>query len=128
MSTVQQGDVRGQFERFPQLVGGHDDSFAGGQGLAQEALQDGDGAVVKRREGLVEQHHGRLVEKRAGHRQALPHAAREFAHQAVTDAFQTGAFQPFVGRFLGVRKAVELAEENQVFERRKLVVDRNAVP
>ena len=90
-------------------------------------LQDGDGAVVERGERLVEQQHRRLVQERAGHRQALAHAARELAHQAVADAIEAGAFQPFERRPPRVGQAVERREELQVFERRKLVVDRDAV-
>ena len=113
---VQQRDVRGQFQRFAQLVGGHDDGAAFGQRFAQQALQHGDGAVVERGEGLVEQQHGRLVQERAGHRQALPHAARELAHQAVLHALEAGALQPFHGRFPRIGQAVEPAEEPQVLE------------
>src|ERR1039458_7802096 len=54
--------------------------FSLGQGFAQEALEDGDGAVVERGEWLVEQQHGRLMQERAGHGQAFPHAAGELAH------------------------------------------------
>ena len=91
---------------------------------AQQALQDRDGAVVERRERLIEQQHAGIVQEGAGHRQALAHAARKLAHQAVANALQAGALQPFERRSPRVGQAVELAEERQVFERRKLVVDR----
>ena len=53
------------------------------QELPEQVLQHGDGAVVERGEGFVEQQQGRIMQERAGHRQPLAHAARELAHQAV---------------------------------------------
>src|ERR1039457_4755140 len=57
LAAVEQRDVRGQFQGLTQLVGGHDDGLAVGQRLAQQTLQHGDGAVVERGEGFVEQQH-----------------------------------------------------------------------
>src|ERR1017187_5799166 len=57
LAAGEQRDVRGQFQSLPQLVGGHDDGLAVGQRLAQQALQHGNGAVVERGEGFVEQQH-----------------------------------------------------------------------
>jgi len=54
------------------------------------------------------------MQERAGDGEPLPHATREFAHQAVADALQAGAFQPFVGRLLGLAGR-RVAEERQVF-------------
>jgi hypothetical protein len=79
-------------------------------------LQHGDGAVVERGERLVEQQHGRLMQEGAGHRQALPHAAGELAHQAVFDAFEAGALQPFHGGLVGIGQIVEPPEQAQIFE------------
>src|SRR5664279_479931 len=127
LAAVEQRDVRGQFQGLTQLVGGHDDSLAVGQRLAKQALQHGDGAVVERGEGFVEQQHFGPVEEGAGDCQALPHAAREFADQAVLDAIEAGALQPVQGGLLRIRDAVELAEQHQILQRRKLVVDADAV-
>src|ERR1017187_1641219 len=127
LAAVEQRDVRGQFEGLPQLVGGHDDGLAVGQRLAQQALQHGDGAVVERGEGFVEQQHFGSMEEGAGYGQALPHAAREFADQSILHAIEAGALQPVQGGLFWIRNTVELAEQGQILQRRKLVVDADAV-
>src|ERR1019366_10521306 len=101
--------------------------LAVGQRLAQQTLQYGDGTVVERGEGFVEQQHFGSMEEGAGHRQALPHAARELADQPVLYAIEAGALQPFQGGSLGIRDAIELAEQDQILQGRELVVDADAV-
>ena len=90
----------------------HDDGFTGRQRLTQQSLEYRDGAVVKCGERLIEQHYFGVVQKGTGHRQTLPHTARELAHQSIADALQSSAFQPFIGRFAGVGQIVQLAEES----------------
>ena len=95
--------------------------------VGEQRLQHRDGAVVERGERLVEQQHFGIVQKGARHRQPLPHAARKFAHQAIADALEAGAFQQFVGPLAWVGQAVEAAEEHQILDGGKLVVKRDAV-
>ncbi len=120
-------DVRGKLQSLPQLVRGHDDGLALRQRLPQQLLQDGDGAVVEGGERLVQQQHGRVVQERAGHCEPLPHSSRELAHQAVAHALQAGSFQPLQRLGARVVQPVQLAEEREILERRKLVVHRDPV-
>jgi hypothetical protein len=87
-SAIKEGNVRGQLEGFPQLMGGHDDGLAFVERLAQQALQDRDGAVVEcgggRQDSLG-------VAARDGRRW---HAARKLADETVFDTLEAGALQP----------------------------------
>ena len=91
-------------------------------------LQHGDGAVVERGEGFVEQQHFGIVQERPADGQALAHAARKFADQAVADAAETDALQHFIGALARIGQAVEPAEQRQILDRREFVVERDAVP
>src|SRR5262249_40184456 len=55
------------------------------------------------------------------------HAAGELADQAVLDALEAGALQPFEGRAARVGETVEPRVEGQVFEGGELVVNGDAV-
>ena len=98
-----------------------------GAGVGQQLLQDGDGAVVERGEGLVQQQQRRLVQEHAGHGEALAHAARELAHQAVADAVEADLAPAIRRRSGGGWLAHKAAEQPQVLERRQLIVDADAV-
>src|SRR5579875_744965 len=58
---------------------------------------------------------------------ALPRAAGKFAHQAVAHALQAGLFQPLERAAARVGDAVKPRVEHQVLDRRKLIVERNAM-
>src|SRR5271163_4606449 len=60
--------------------------------------------------------------------QALAHAAGEFAHQAVADPIQAGAFQPLRGGAARIVQTIKLTEQAQILERRQLFIDADAVP
>src|SRR4051812_48729114 len=123
----EQRDVRGKLEGFPQLVGRHDNRLTSVQAFAQEALKDRDGLIVESGEGLIEEHDGRLVQKRAGNRETLPHAAGELADEAVLDALEAGALEPFESGATRVGEPVELAEKGEVLERGEFIVHGDAV-
>ena len=127
LSAIEQRHVGGEFQGLAELMGGHDDGLAFGQRLAKEALQHGDGAIVECGEGFIEQQYFGTVQEGSGYGEALAHAARELAHQAIADTFESRALQPFEGRLAGIRQSVEFTEEGQVFERGELVVHADAV-
>ena len=118
--------MRGELKGFAELVRRHDDGAAA-RALRYERLQHGDGAVVERGERFVEQQDFRIVNECACDGQALAHASREFADQAITDAFESGALQPFQGFLFGVFQTVEFCEEDEIFGGGQFVVKRNPV-
>ena len=95
--------------------------------LLDHGLEHGDGPVVERGERLVEQQHFGIVQKRPPDRQALAHAARKLAGQAVAHAGETHALQHFIGALARIGQAVQSPEQRQIFDRRELVVERDAV-
>ena len=68
------------------------------------------------------------MQERPRYRQPLAHAAREFPHQAVAHALETGSLQPLASGALCVGQLVEPGEEPQIFESGELVIHRNPVP
>src|SRR5581483_6865784 len=96
-------------------------------GPVEKRLQDSNGAVVERGKRLVENKQSRLMEEGAGDREALPHAAREFANQTIAHALEAGALQPLDGCLLRVFEPVQPGEEPQIFECGKLLVHADAM-
>ena len=126
-AAIDEDDVGGEFEGFAKLVGGHEDGAPLAEGVAEEALEERDGAIVERGEGFVQQQHLRVVEEGAGDGEALAHASGEFADEGVFDAVQAGAFEPVEGGVSGVIDAVEAGKEAEVFVGGEFVVDGDAV-
>ena len=127
LAAADQGDVGGEFQGFRELVRGHDDGAPGVVRVGEQALQHRDGAVVERGEGLVEQQHFGIVQEGAGHGETLAHAAGKFANQAVADAIEAGALQPFRRASCAGcrgRRAARRASDSRCG---KLVVKRDAV-
>ena len=97
----------------------HDDGGAARERFASSSLQHGDGPVVERRERLVEKQHFGLVQEGAGDGEALPHAARELARQAVFHVRESDVFERFGGGRFGVSRPCKLAEEQSGFRSRR---------
>ena len=69
-----------------------------------------------------------IMQKRASHRQPLPHPPREFAHQPVAHAVKPGTLQPFHRRGARIRDSIQPSKQPQILERRQLFVNPDAVP
>ncbi len=68
------------------------------------------------------------MQKRASHRQPLPHPARKFPHQPVAHAVKAGALQPFHGRNPRIRNSIQPPKQTQILKSRQLFVNSDAVP
>jgi hypothetical protein len=82
-ARFEQGDARGEQERFAEIMSDEDDGLAeaAGQG-AEFALQFGAGDGIERAEGLVHEKYRRVSSKGAGDADALALAAGEFTGAA----------------------------------------------
>src|ERR1700686_1185140 len=67
------------------------------------------------------------MQERAGDRETLPHAAGELARKTVLHARETNVFEGVIRGFLGIRQARQSAEQREVLDGRKIVVDADAV-
>ena len=82
-AALQQHDARSEEQSFTQIMRDKNDCFAEATGEGAEfALELGAGDGIERAEGLVHQQNGRIGGEGAGHADALPLAAREFAGAA----------------------------------------------
>src|SRR5713226_8644208 len=80
---LQQHDARSEEQGFAQIMRDKNDCFAEATGEGAElALKLSTGDGIERAEGLVHQQNGRIGGEGAGHADALPLAAREFAGAA----------------------------------------------
>ena len=98
------------------------------QRVAQQRLQHGDGSVVERSEGLVEQQDFGIVQEGAGDREALPHAAGKLPRHAVLNARRDPPARAL--RWPPSPDSatpMQLAEQDQILERREIVVNADAV-
>src|ERR1700722_18189729 len=98
--------MRCELDRLTELVSRHDDGAAARLRVGNQRLQHGDRAVVERSEGLVEQQHFRFVNKCSRHSQALAHAARELAYQAVANTLEYRSVEPLMRTFRRLVEAV----------------------
>ena len=87
-APINQHDVSRQFQRFAQLVRGHQYRLTVGDRIAKNGLQDRNGSIVKRSERLVQQQNLRIMDKCASDRKALTHSAAELTYQSVSNTVE----------------------------------------
>ena len=89
----------GQVDGLVDVVGDHDDGLAGRLPQPQQLVLHGLARLrVERAERLVEQQDFRIVGERARDRDALLHAARQFARKAMLEALQADGADEAVTR------------------------------
>jgi hypothetical protein len=102
LAALEKCHMRGELQSFAQLMRGHDDRPSPIAHVFNHCLQDGDGAVVQRGEGFIQEQHFRIVKKRPADRQTLAHASGKLAGQTVAHASEPHALQHFFGALTGI--------------------------
>src|SRR5258707_180075 len=126
-AVLHESNMRGDGPRFAQLVGGKNNRRAALPRVHQQLAQHGDGAVVKRSERLVQKEDFRRMNKCAGEREALAHAAGKLANGHAGNAAETNALQPGIAEAANIFRAANPRKEAEVLARRKIFVHADAM-
>ena len=127
-SLFHQRDLRRNTHCFANLVRRKQDRRAALARVAQQVTQHGDGSVIERGEGLIEQQELRFGDECSRECESLPHAPRVLPNRYVGHACKIDAFQPIINMRPGMCVSGRRGKEAEVFPSTEILVDSDAMP